>query len=54
MIVNKDQYIINCINYIELNPVRAQIIEYPDDYRWSSYKDRVFNKKSAFLDVIRI
>ena len=24
--------------YIELNPVRAQIVAYPADYEWSSYR----------------
>jgi len=54
MVVYKDKYILNCINYIEANPVRAQIIEYPGDYKWSSYKDRVFNKNSAVLDFIKL
>lgn len=54
MVLYKDLYMLNCINYIEQNPVRAQIIEYPGDYKWSSYKDRVFNKKSNILDLIKL
>ena len=27
---------INCLAYIDLNPIRAGIVERPEDYRWSS------------------
>lgn len=27
-----------CYRYIELNPVRAQMVEHPADYPWSSYR----------------
>jgi len=35
--VGKDEYFIQCGKYIELNPVRANIIEKPENYKWSSY-----------------
>ena len=28
--------LINCLAYIDLNPVRAGIVEKPEQYRWSS------------------
>ena len=28
--------LINCLAYIDLNPVRAGIVEKPEEYRWSS------------------
>jgi len=31
-------YLLHCQRYIELNPVRANMVEYPADYRWSSYR----------------
>ena len=31
-------YVINCYRYIELNPVRAGIVEHPADFPWSSYR----------------
>lgn len=40
-IIAKDRYLIDCINYIELNPVRANIVKTPHEYLWSSYKERV-------------
>lgn len=39
-IILKDRYLISCINYIELNPIRANIINNPTEYIWSSYKER--------------
>ena len=35
--VATDAYAIECHRYIELNPVRAGIVDYPADYRWSSH-----------------
>ncbi len=36
--VGKDAYFIQCGKYIELNPVRAKMVEEPEDYQYSSYK----------------
>lgn len=36
--VGKDAYFIQCGKYIELNPVRAGMVERPEDYKYSSYK----------------
>ena len=36
--VGKDEYFTQCGKYIELNPVRAQIIQDPGDYEFSSYR----------------
>jgi putative transposase len=30
-----------CYRYIELNPVRANMVESPERYRWSSYQGNV-------------
>lgn len=37
-LVQDDAYLINCMHYIELNPVRAGMVDRPDSYRWSSYR----------------
>ena len=37
-LVNSDAYIMSCMRYIELNPVRANMVKHPRDYRWSSYR----------------
>ena len=32
-----EDYVLACYRYIELNPVRAAMVNRPQDYRWSSY-----------------
>ena len=36
-LVDSDAYLLTCMRYIELNPVRAGMVEHPGEYRWSSY-----------------
>jgi len=36
VIVEKGETLINCLAYIDLNPIRAAIVERPEDYRWNS------------------
>ena len=31
-------YVLGCYRYIELNPVRAGMVDHPAGYRWSSYR----------------
>jgi Transposase and inactivated derivatives len=33
-----EEYVLGCYRYIELNPVRATMVEHPRDYPWSSYR----------------
>lgn len=35
-LVDSDRYLLSCLRYIELNPVRAAMVAHPSDYRWSS------------------
>jgi len=37
-VIDEDNYLLICQRYIELNPVRAGMVEKPADYIWSSYK----------------
>lgn len=36
--VQEEDYFLGCQRYIELNPVRANMVAHPADYRWSSYR----------------
>lgn len=36
VIVDNGDTLINCLAYIDLNPVRAKMVEKPEQYRWSS------------------
>lgn len=35
-VVDTNQYFLTCARYIDLNPVRAQVVERAKDYPWSS------------------
>lgn len=36
-VVDSEQYLLTLMRYIELNPVRADMVSHPGDYPWSSY-----------------
>jgi putative transposase len=36
-LIESEAYLLTCCRYIELNPVRAEVVRHPRDYRWSSY-----------------
>jgi hypothetical protein len=36
LIVENGETLVNCLAYIDLNPVRAGLVEKPEDYRWCS------------------
>ena len=36
-LVASERYALACYRYIELNPVRAGLVNHPAEYRWSSY-----------------
>ena len=36
--VQTERYFLECQRYIELNPVRAGMVAFPGNYRWSSYR----------------
>jgi len=36
-LIEESNYILECINYIHNNPVRAKMVTQPKDYAWSSY-----------------
>jgi len=50
IIISKDDYLLACGSYVELNPVRAKIVEAPADYRWSSYNAYAYGKKDIIVD----
>ena len=37
-LTQSEEYVLACYRYIELNPVRANMVEHPADYPWSSYQ----------------
>ncbi|MGC9385838.1 MAG: transposase [Hydrogenovibrio sp.] len=45
-IVDEETYFFELYRYIELNPVRAGMVEAPDQYSWSSYPVNALGKES--------
>ncbi len=48
-IIDTENYFMTCMKYIELNPVRAEIVSDPIDYPWSSYTANGYNKPNAII-----
>jgi len=36
-LIDSERYLLTCYRYIELNPVRAAMVDAPERYAWSSY-----------------
>jgi putative transposase len=57
-IIEADSHLLHCGKYIELNPVRAGMVNLPDEYAFSSYRhyalgypDAVISDSPAFIDL---
>lgn len=48
-LVQTQAYLLSCYRYIELNPVRAGMVEHPGHYRWSSYAHNAGGEPSDLL-----
>ena len=48
-VIDSEQYFMICSRYIELNPVRAGLVDNPADYRWSSYAHHVGIKADPLI-----
>ena len=44
-----ESYLLACQRYIELNPVRAEMVAHPAEYRWSSYRANAQGESAALL-----
>jgi putative transposase len=48
-VVDSDAYLLRCQRYIELNPVRAGIVEWPEQYGWSSFRANALGMESTLV-----
>ena len=48
-LVQEDTYLLLCQRYIELNPVRADMVEDPALYRWSSYPANALGQSDSLI-----
>ncbi len=47
--IDSEAYFLACCRYIELNPVRAGMVDHPRAYRWSSYRAHADGAAAALL-----
>ncbi len=57
-LISDEQYLLTCMRYIELNPVRANMVNSPGHYRWSSYRhnaqgkaDKLVTEHSLYTEI---
>jgi putative transposase len=43
-LVQSDRYFLTCSRYIELNPVTAGMVDRPEEYKWSSYRENAWGE----------
>ena len=48
-LLDSEQYLLVCSRYIELNPVRANMVKQPEEYPWSSYHANALGKEDSLL-----
>ena len=46
--IQAETYLLTCQRYIELNPVRANMVEHPAECKWSSYRINAQHEPSEF------
>ena len=49
IVVARDSYLLEVSRYLHLNPVRAKIVEKPEDYHYSSYRSYISGKKEDLV-----
>ena len=49
-LLQEENYVLACYRYIELNPVRARIVEHPAEYQWSSYRINAQSEPSVLVN----
>jgi putative transposase len=48
-LAQSERYVLACYRYIELNPVRAGIVDEPGKYHWSSYRANAEGKSDSIV-----
>ena len=48
-LIQTERYLLTCMAYIDLNPVRANMVAQPEDYAWSSHQHYVGRKTDPLI-----
>ena len=49
--IQQDEYLLACCRYVELNPIRAGIVDIPENYKWSSCRYKAGIERLDWLDL---
>ena len=50
-LIDSESYLLTCMRYVELNPVRAQMLTHPGEYPWSSFAHNAHGRPDPLLTV---
>lgn len=53
-LIEDDAQLLSTIRYIHLNPIRANMVEKPEDYEWSSYSMTIGIAKEEVINIEKI
>lgn len=53
-LIDSSQYFLEVSRYIHLNPVKAQMVKYPQDYPWSSFNALVSEQINPHITTQKI
>ena len=48
-LVDEDNYLLTCSRYIEMNPVSANMVKHPAEYRWSSFMHNASGESNRLI-----
>jgi putative transposase len=47
--IETERYLLTCLRYVDVNPVRAGMVEDPRDYAWSGYHATAFGRENPII-----
>jgi putative transposase len=50
-LVEGDEHLLDCVKYIHLNPVKANLVKTPDQWKYSSYSNYLGKSKNVFINT---
>jgi len=48
-LIDSETYLLTCMRYIELNPLRADMVTHPSEYPWSSYRHNALGQANELV-----
>ena len=48
-LIQSERYLLACMAFIDLNPIRAGMVAHPGDFRWSSYAHHTGQRQAPWL-----